>query len=158
MVANIQIDPYTTHAYSLAVLERFADVPVAQSFVAEWLVADAHAQEAGVQDFSYMESVVWRRLSPIALAKSMQTWGVTWSNVVEFCEQQPLSSFSWTREEGGKHLTYASQNNVLLTTQMNILSKLPHTVQNAEAMEALVDAGWCCTLATTLLLIPDFCR
>ena len=124
-------------------LDRFADVPIAQSFVADWLVADAQAQEAGLVPFSNIAGIVWPRLLPIALAKSMQTWGVTWSNVVEFCEQQPLSSFSWTREEGGKHLSYLSQSNTLMTTQMNILSKLPHTVQNAEAMEALVDTGWC---------------
>ena len=124
-------------------LERFADVPIAQSFVADWLVADAQAQEAGVQGFSQMASRLWRQLLPETLAKSMQTWGVTWRNVVEFCEQQTFSSFAWTREEGGKHLTFSSQNNLLITTQMNILSKLPHTVQKAAAMEALVDAGWC---------------
>ena len=143
MIAAYQYDPYTSQAFSLAVLERFADVPIAQSFVADWLVVDAQAQEAGLVAFMDPAGSVWRRLSPIALAKSMQTWGVTWRNVVEFCEQQPLSSFSWTREEGGKHLSYLSQSNTLMTTQMNILSKLPHTVQNAEAMEALVDAGWC---------------
>ena len=142
-MAAIHFDHHTTHAYSLTMLERFADVPIAQSFVADWLVADAQAQEAGLMKFSYIAGTVWRRLLPITLAKSMQTWGVTWRNVVQFCEQQPLSSWSWTREEGGKHLTYQSQNNTLITTQMNILSKLPHTVQNAEAMDALVDAGWC---------------
>ena len=142
-MAAVRVDPYTSYALSLAVLERFADVPIAQSFVADWLVVDAQAQEAGLQTFSNMPAVVWPRLLPETLAKSMQTWGVTWRNVVEFYQQQPDNPWAWTREEGGKHLTHLSQSNLLITTQMNILSKLPHTVQNAAAMDALVDSGWC---------------
>ena len=143
MIAALQYDPYISHASSLTMLDRFADVPIAQSFVADWLVADAQGQEAGLQPCSDMVVVVWPRLLLETLAKSMQTWGVTWRNVVEFCEQQPPLPVAMSREEGGKHLSFVSQSNTLITTQMNILSKLPHTVQNAEAMEALVDAGWC---------------
>ena len=143
-MAALQYDHHTTHAYSLAVLERFADVPIAQSFVADWLVADTQAQEAGLMSFWGLASLTWRRLLPMELAKSMQTWGVTWSNVVQLCEQLPNYIWTWSREDGGKH--FMSRSNLLITTQMNILSKLPHTVQIAAAIDALVGAGWCCTL------------
>lgn len=44
-----RFDSFSTHAMSLIVIERFADVPAGRVFVEDWLVAVLKAQQAGLQ-------------------------------------------------------------------------------------------------------------
>ena len=131
-------DNFSADFTPLIILDRFADVPNTLRFIDIWLVADAQAKAAGLQDFGPPSAFVWARLPAAVVQTSMAVWQVSWLNAAEEFSKLPRDKYQWTREvEGGRDVFRNACAATLMQAKLTILVKLPHTVQQSEATDFL---------------------
>jgi hypothetical protein len=131
---------------SLVVFERLAAVRTALRFMQDWEVANQKAQVANVASLS-VATYLWNRFQAAPLARAMTVWGMSWQNVKSRFDGAPADQYAWTRKEGGKSISYQSNDSAALAVQLSILTKLPFSVQESEAAAFVDDAAGAMVIA-----------
>ena len=121
--------------------ERFADTVTAHEFVDDWIAVNKEVEKAGLARVDNSFLMVWSRVL-VPLPAVLDIWGVTLQKIPQMVQRLPPCQWGWTYKTPEKTVTCYSDASTELTLQCTVISRMPSSVQKAEAAALLPKPGW----------------
>jgi hypothetical protein len=141
-MARVSADLFATVGESLqSIVPRFANIEFKQKFNREWQPIDVQTHSAGTS-FEFGSYFIWPNLSAAMVESVCQVRSLSFANASSCVEALPVNPWSWSRtREDGKLTTGFSRSLLLLNIRTLMMANMPHTIQKADATEALPTPG-----------------